>query len=88
MTRGRERSRPTQDILEEIKILAERGTKEVTLLGQTVNSYGKNMLEGKVPFATLLWQIAEIPGIERIRYTSPYPRDFRDDLIAAHRDCP
>ena len=87
-TRGRERSRPTQDILEEIRVLAERGTKEVTLLGQTVNSYGKNMLEGKVPFATLLWQIAEIDGIERIRYTSPYPRDFRDDLIFAHRDCP
>jgi tRNA-2-methylthio-N6-dimethylallyladenosine synthase len=87
-TRGRERSRPTEEILEEIKFLAARGTKEVTLLGQTVNSYGKNLLEGKVPFARLLWRIAEIPGIERIRYTSPYPRDFRADLIAAHRDCP
>lgn len=87
-TRGRERSRPTEDILDEVSRLAERGTKEITLLGQTVNSYGKNLLEGKVPFAQLLWQISRISGIERIRYTSPYPRDFRDDLIAAHRDCP
>lgn len=85
-TRGRERSRSTEDILEEVCSLASRGTKEVTLLGQTVNSYGKNLLEGKVPFAHLLRKIAEIPGIERIRYTSPYPRDFRNDLISAHRD--
>jgi tRNA-2-methylthio-N6-dimethylallyladenosine synthase len=87
-TRGRERSRATEDILEEVCALASRGTKEVTLLGQTVNSYGKNLLEGKVPFAHLLRKIAETPGIERIRYTSPYPRDFRDDLISAHRDVP
>ncbi len=87
-TRGRERSRPTEDILVEVARLAEAGTKEVTLLGQTVNSYGKNMLEGKVPFSELLWKVAETPGIERIRYTSPYPRDFRADLIAAIRDCP
>lgn len=87
-TRGRERSRPTMDILREITELASRGTKEVTLLGQTVNSYGKNMLEGKVPFAKLLRMIAAVPGIERIRYTSPYPRDFTDDLLAAHRDVP
>ncbi|MCH8274368.1 MAG: tRNA (N6-isopentenyl adenosine(37)-C2)-methylthiotransferase MiaB [Armatimonadetes bacterium] len=87
-TRGRERSRPTLEILEEVRALADRGVKEVMLLGQTVNSYGKNLLEGKVPFARLLWKIAEIEGIERIRYISPYPRDYRDDLIAAHRDCP
>jgi tRNA-2-methylthio-N6-dimethylallyladenosine synthase len=87
-TRGRERSRPTQDVLAEIKVLAETGTKEITLLGQTVNSYGKNLLEGNVPFSELLWQIAEIRGIERIRFTSPYPRDFRSDLIRTIRDCP
>ncbi|CAN5593369.1 tRNA (N6-isopentenyl adenosine(37)-C2)-methylthiotransferase MiaB [soil metagenome] len=87
-TRGRERSRPTEDILEECRRLAETGTKEVTLLGQTVNSYGKNLLEGRVPFSELLWRIADVSGIERIRYTSPYPRDFRDDLIEAIRDCP
>lgn len=85
-TRGRERSRSTEDVLEEIALLAARGTKEITLLGQTVNSYGKNLMEGKVPFARLLREIAVIPGIERIRYTSPYPRDFRDDLVSAHRD--
>ncbi|GIV11712.1 MAG: tRNA-2-methylthio-N(6)-dimethylallyladenosine synthase [Fimbriimonadales bacterium] len=87
-TRGRERSRPTADILHEIRQLADRGTKEVTLLGQTVNSYGKNLLEGRVPFAKLLKHINEIPGIERIRYTSPYPRDFRDDLINAIAELP
>lgn len=87
-TRGRERSRPTKEILHEITLLAERGTKEVTLLGQTVNSYGKNLLEGRVPFAKLLRLIASISGIRRIRYTSPYPRDFRDDLIETHRDVP
>lgn len=86
-TRGRERSRPTEEILDEIKKLAERGTQEVTLLGQTVNSYGKNLLEGRVPFAKLLWRIAEIEGIKRIRYTSPYPRDYKDDLINAHKEC-
>ncbi|MBS1716236.1 MAG: tRNA (N6-isopentenyl adenosine(37)-C2)-methylthiotransferase MiaB [Armatimonadetes bacterium] len=87
-TRGRERSRPTEDILEEIRGLAGQGTKEVTLLGQTVNSYGKNLAEGRVPFSDLLWQISEIEGIERIRYTSPYPRDFKSDLIDTIRDCP
>jgi tRNA-2-methylthio-N6-dimethylallyladenosine synthase len=85
-TRGRERSRATEDIVEEVALLAARGTKEVTLLGQTVNSYGKNLMEGKVPFARLLREIADIEGIERIRYTSPYPRDFRSDLIAAHAE--
>lgn len=83
ITRGRERSRPTADIIKEIRLLAERGTKEVILLGQTVNSYGKNLLEGRVPFARLLKLINEIDGIERIRFTSPYPRDFRDDLVEA-----
>jgi tRNA-2-methylthio-N6-dimethylallyladenosine synthase len=87
-TRGRERSRPTGDILEEIRALAGQGTKEVTLLGQTVNSYGKNLMEGNVPFSELLWKVAEIPGIERIRYTSPYPRDFKRDLIETIRDNP
>lgn len=80
-TRGRERSRPTEHIVEEVRRLAELGTKEVTLLGQTVNSYGKNLAEGRVPFSKLLQLLAGIPGIERIRYTSPYPRDFREDLI-------
>jgi len=87
-TRGRERSRPSADILQEVTTLAAGGTKEVTLLGQTVNSYGKNLLEGRVPFSTLLLKLSEISGLQRIRYTSPYPRDFRADLIEVIRDCP
>jgi tRNA-2-methylthio-N6-dimethylallyladenosine synthase len=87
-TRGRERSRPTSDIVEEVASLTRNGTREVTLLGQTVNSYGKNMPEGKVPFSQLLWKLAEVEGLERIRYTSPYPRDFKTDVIEAIRDCP
>ena len=87
-TRGRERSRSTVDILDEVKRLADTGTKEVTLLGQTVNSYGKNMLEGKVPFSELLLLVSQVPGIERIRFTSPYPRDFKKDVIQAIRDIP
>ncbi len=86
-TRGRERSRPTEDILNEVQRLAEQGTREVTLLGQTVNSYGKNLAEGRVPFSKLLSLVADVPGIERIRYTSPYPRDFKADLIHTIRDC-
>lgn len=87
-TRGRERSRPTSDVVEEVTRLAAQGTREVTLLGQTVNSYGKNLAEGRVPFSRLLWLLSEIEGLERIRYTSPYPRDFRTDLIETIRDCP
>ena len=87
-TRGRERSRPTEHIVEEVRKLAQQGTREVTLLGQTVNSYGKNLLEGRVPFSQLLWKLSEIDELQRIRYTSPYPRDFRQDLIDTIRDCP
>lgn len=87
-TRGRERSRPTEEIVEEVEKLVARGTREITLLGQTVNSYGKNLAEGRVPFSELLWKLGEIEGLQRIRYTSPYPRDFRADLIEAIRDCP
>ncbi|MFI5386812.1 MAG: tRNA (N6-isopentenyl adenosine(37)-C2)-methylthiotransferase MiaB [Fimbriimonadales bacterium] len=87
-TRGRERSRPTEEIVSEVAQLARNGTREVTLLGQTVNSYGKNMPEGRVPFSKLLWQLAEISELQRIRYTSPYPRDFKADLIECIRDNP
>jgi tRNA-2-methylthio-N6-dimethylallyladenosine synthase len=87
-TRGRERSRATADILEEVTALAANGTKEVTLLGQTVNSYGKNLIEGRVPFSRLLTLLNDVDGLERIRYMSPYPRDFKTDLIEVIRDCP
>jgi len=87
-TRGRERSRPTAEIVEEVRALAANGTREVTLLGQTVNSYGKNLAEGRVPFSELLWQLSEVEGLQRIRYTSPYPTDFKQDLVETIRDCP
>lgn len=76
-TRGRERSRNPNNILDEAKRLADEGFKQVTLLGQNVNSYN---FEG-TSFAQLLNQVSEIEGIERIRFTSPHPKDFPDDLI-------
>lgn len=90
-TRGPERHRPMESILEEVEELAANGTKEVTLLGQIVNHYGQGMIPrvgGKGGFVQLLEKINEIPGIERIRFTSPHPRGFRDDLIEAYRDIP
>ena len=79
-TRGRERSREMGDILEEIKYVRDKGCKEITLLGQNVNSYGKT-LENPIDFATLLYKVCEIEGIERIRYTTSHPKDLSDDLI-------
>jgi tRNA-2-methylthio-N6-dimethylallyladenosine synthase len=87
ITRGKERSRPFREIIEEIRGLADSGVKEVTLLGQTVNSYGK-FLDEPCSFAELLEKVNEIDGIERIRYTSPYPKDFHDDVIAAIASLP
>lgn len=79
-TRGREVSRPMADILNEIKALAQTGTKEVTLLGQNVNSYGKT-LSKPVSFARLLREVNEIEGIERIRFMTSHPKDISDELI-------
>ncbi len=76
-TRGRERSRPAQGILEETHALAAQGYKQVTLLGQNVNSYRSE----DVTFARLLSDVADVPGIERVRFTSPHPKDFPSDLI-------
>ena len=78
--RGRERSRPSWEILEEIRHLAEMGVKEVFLLGQNVNGYGKG-LEGEVDFPGLLDQINEVEGVERIRFTTSHPADLSDALI-------
>lgn len=78
--RGREKSRRPENIVKEVKQLAEAGYKEVTLLGQNVNSYGK-YLEPPVDFADLLVMLNDIPGLERIRFTSSHPRDFSDKLI-------
>ncbi len=84
--RGRERSRTPEDILKEIKALAADGVKEITLLGQNVNSYGKN-LEEKITFAELLRMVNQIEGIERIRFMTSHPKDLSDELIYAMRDC-
>lgn len=94
--RGRERSRNPKDILEEVKKLASEGYKEVTLLGQNVNSYLRVEREKDIPFekyegidsfAKLLRAVNKIDGIERIRFVSPHPKDFTDDVIDAIADC-
>jgi tRNA-2-methylthio-N6-dimethylallyladenosine synthase len=83
-TRGHERSRPLQQIVGEVKALVEKGVKEVTLLGQIVNLYGRHefaSVNGKSPFVQLLEALQEVDGLERIRFTSPHPIGFRNDLI-------
>ncbi|QJA08513.1 tRNA (N6-isopentenyl adenosine(37)-C2)-methylthiotransferase MiaB [Romboutsia sp. CE17] len=85
-TRGRERSRTPEDIINEIKELVANGTKEVTLLGQNVDSYGKT-LENPMTFAELLRMVNEIEGLERIRFMTSHPKDISDDVIYAIRDC-
>lgn len=84
--RGREKSREPNEIIEEIKSLAQDGCKEVTLLGQNVNSYGSN-LENKFAFSELLYEINKIDGIERIRFMTSHPKDLTDDLIKAIKEC-
>ncbi|MEN9635229.1 MAG: hypothetical protein RL077_3633 [Verrucomicrobiota bacterium] len=90
-TRGDERSRPMEAIVAECRALAERGVREVTLLGQIVTSYGRRDYAhtgGVTPFVQLLEQVHAIDGIERIRFTSPHPRGFKDDLVAAYGRLP
>ncbi|MBI2295108.1 MAG: tRNA (N6-isopentenyl adenosine(37)-C2)-methylthiotransferase MiaB [Betaproteobacteria bacterium] len=88
-TRGEEVSRPFEDVLTEIAELAQQGVREVTLLGQNVNAYRGLMHEGEVAdFALLLEYVAEIPGIERIRYTTSHPKEFTQRLIDAHARIP
>lgn len=83
--RGRERSRNLKDIVREIEKLVEDGVKEVMLLGQNVNSYGKN-LEEPVTFAQLLKEIEKIEGLERIRFMTSHPKDLSDELIEVMKD--
>ena len=89
--RGRERSRNPEDILNEVRQLAKEGYKEIILLGQNVNSYlksGKTDFDSEIKsFAQLLREVNKIEGIERIRFVSPHPKDFTDDVIEAIRDC-
>jgi tRNA-2-methylthio-N6-dimethylallyladenosine synthase len=85
-TRGAERSRSMDEIVAEVRDLVARGVKEVTLLGQIVNLYGRHEFpkrDGKSPFVQLLEAVNEIDGLERLRFTSPHPNGFRDDLIDA-----
>jgi tRNA-2-methylthio-N6-dimethylallyladenosine synthase len=88
-TRGREVSRPPGELVAEIERLAADGVREVTLLGQNVNSYGRDLPKGeKTTFAELLGLVDAVEGIERIRYTSPHPKDMREDVIRAHAELP
>jgi tRNA-2-methylthio-N6-dimethylallyladenosine synthase len=90
-TRGDERSRPMEDIVAECRALAERGIREITLLGQIVTSYGRRdyvHTGGVTPFVQLLEKVHAIDGIERIRFTSPHPRGFKDDLVEAYARLP
>ena len=85
--RGREKSRPMEEVVDEVTGLVRTGVREVTLLGQNVNSYGKN-LEQPVTFAELLSEVVKIEGIRRVRFMTSHPKDLSDELIAVMRDCP
>ncbi|MHB8242858.1 MAG: tRNA (N6-isopentenyl adenosine(37)-C2)-methylthiotransferase MiaB [Solirubrobacteraceae bacterium] len=84
-TRGREVSRPLGELVSEVETMAADGVREVTLLGQNVNSYGRD-LPVRASFAELLRLVDGIEGIDRIRYTSPHPKDMREDVIRAHAE--
>jgi tRNA-2-methylthio-N6-dimethylallyladenosine synthase len=84
-TRGREVSRPQEELVAEARAMAADGVCEVTLLGQNVNSYGRD-LPGRPTFAGLLAAVDAVEGIDRIRYTSPHPKDMREDVIRAHAE--
>jgi tRNA-2-methylthio-N6-dimethylallyladenosine synthase len=90
-TRGAERSRPIGEIVAEVEALVRQGVREVTLLGQIVNLYGRHefpAVEGLSPFAQLLRAVCAVPGLQRVRFTSPHPIGFKDDLVACFRDLP
>ena len=84
--RGRERSRKPEDIIKEVKQVVSEGVKEVMLLGQNVNSYGKT-LEEPMSFAELLREVEKVEGLERIRFMTPHPKDLSDDLIEVMSSC-
>lgn len=84
-TRGRERSREPESIIEEIMDLSNKGYKEITLLGQNVNSYGKDL--GNISFGDLLRRVNEVEGIERVRFMTSHPKDLTEDVIKAVKEC-
>jgi tRNA-2-methylthio-N6-dimethylallyladenosine synthase len=86
-TRGREASRPADELVAEVQGLAADGVREITLLGQNVNSYGRDLpREQRITFAELLGELDAIDGVRRIRYTSPHPKDMHEDVIRAHAE--
>ncbi|APJ05060.1 tRNA (N6-isopentenyl adenosine(37)-C2)-methylthiotransferase MiaB [Silvanigrella aquatica] len=95
-TRGREKSRPEKEILDEVNFLVQKGVKEIILLGQNVNSYGLDLIgapdihssNGKLPFADLLYTVSSVPEVERIRFTTSNPHDFTPALAKAFADLP
>ncbi len=88
-TRGAEVSRPVTKIIDDVERLADNGVREITLIGQNVNAYHGEGPDGRAwPLGALLYRLAEIPGIVRLRYSTSHPRDVEDTLIAAHRDVP
>ena len=88
-TRGAEVSRPVEKIVEDVKRLTENGVREITLIGQNVNAYhGEGRDGASWPLGKLLFRLAEIPGVARLRYSTSHPRDVEDSLLAAHRDLP
>ena len=86
-TRRREVSRPLDELVAEVRGLAADGVREVTLLGQNVNSYGRS-LRPRASFAELLYALDGIKGLDRIRYTSPHPSDMKEDVVRAHAELP
>ena len=85
-TRGREVSRPFDELVEEVRAQVADGVREVTLLGQNVNSYGRDLRPDRRSFAELLGALDAIDGLDRLRYTSPHPKDMREDVIRAHAE--
>ncbi len=84
-TRGAEASRSADEIVAEVRALVARGVRDVTLIGQNVNSYGLKRA-GEVTFSRLLYRVAEVPGLARVRYTTSHPRDMGEDVVEAYRD--
>jgi tRNA-2-methylthio-N6-dimethylallyladenosine synthase len=85
-TRGREVSRPLPELVAEAERLVGDGVREITLLGQNVNSYGRDLRPERATFSQLLYELDAIDGLDRIRYTSPHPKDMREDVIRAHAE--
>ena len=85
-TRGREVSRPLEELVAEVERMAADGVREVTLLGQNVNAYGRDLRPQRASFAELLHVLDGVAGLERVRYTSPHPKDMREDVVRAHAE--